>query len=187
MQGPPDDVAECQRDRPDGDDADEAADDTDRADQSEDQRHGSEHERPGPLRSEPEQSVGEGGRRGRDHEQLEDRPADRLHDVDDRGQSGAAPSERSAHQHHGGHAGLRADRGRGGEHRLPDRTADRDRDQRIGERQRRDEIRARDEDEQRDAEIAPEQAGVEKAEHAQPPGHRIDSPGRAIVGHDGKG
>ena len=57
------------------------------------------------------------------------------------------------------------------EHQVPDQAADGDRDERGGKGERRHEDRPRDDDEQRDAEVAPEEREVEAAEHAQPLGN----------------
>ena len=57
-------------------------DDADRPEQPEPERGRAEDDRPGPAGLEAEQLVGERRRRRRDHEQLEHRPAEALHDVD---------------------------------------------------------------------------------------------------------
>ena len=46
-----------------------------------------------------------------------------------------------------------------------------------GSESARHEVRARDEHEQRDAEVAPEESVSSEPEHAQPLRHRLDSPG----------
>ena len=94
-QRPPGEVGDCERDDPHGDAPDHRPDDADRAEQPEEERGRAEHERPGPARLEPEELVGQGRRGGRDHEQLEDRPAEALHDVD-RGRQVRAPRSRAA-------------------------------------------------------------------------------------------
>ena len=60
---------------------------------------------------------------------------------------------------------------------FPIRLPDQDREERLRQRQRGDEVRAGDEHEQRDAEVPPQEAVVEQPEHAQPVGDRLDSPG----------
>ena len=52
-----------------------------------------------------------------------------------------------------------------------------------GKRQRGHEDRARDDDEQRDAEVAPEEAEVEAAEHPQALGNGLDAPGGVVLVH----
>ena len=60
---------------------------------------------------------------------------------------------------------------------FPIRLPSDDRDDGLGQRERRHEVRPRHEHEQRDAEVAPEESVVEEPEHAQALGHRFDSPG----------
>ena len=173
---PPREVHERERHRPDREAPDEAADEPDRPEQREDERAGAEDERPQPLRTEAEELVGErsGGRR--DHEQLEDRPADALQHVDPRRQERPALSERSAHQRHARHARVGADHPGDGDHRIPDDAADDDRDERCGERQRRHENGAGHDHEQRHAEVPPQEPRFEPAEHVQSRRDRVDPP-----------
>ena len=63
-----------------------------------------------------------------------------------------------------------------GEHEVADDAADDDRDERVGQRERGDERRSGDDDEQRHAEVAPEQARVEPAEDAQARRDGLDAP-----------
>ena len=97
-------------------------------------------------------------------------------DVDARREERAALAERCAHERHAGDARVGADQPRGGEHEVPDEAADDDRDERVGQRQRRNEDRARDDHEQRDAEIPPEEPRLEPAEHLQPGRNGLDAP-----------
>ena len=185
VERPPGEIGDRERHRPHRHPADERPDDPDRPGEAEGERDRAEHERPGPLGSEAEQPVGQRGGRRRDHEQLEDGPAERLDDVDRRRQRRAAAAERGPHQHHRRDARLRTDGGGRREHRLADHAADPDRDQRVRERQRGHQRGAGDDHEQRDAEVPPEQAAVEEAEHAQPLRDGLDPPGRVLVAHAG--
>ena len=89
-------------------------------------------------------------------------------------------AERRPHQHHGGHACLRADQAGRAEHRVADQPADGNRDQRVAQGERRHEERPRDEHQQADAEASPERGRVEEAEHAQALGHGLDAPRRRL-------
>ena len=59
---------------------------------------------------------------------------------------------------------------------FPIEAADDDRDERRGQRQRRDEDRPRHDDEERDAEVPPEKPGLEPAQHPQARRHGLDPP-----------
>ena len=55
-------------------------------------------------------------------------------------------------------------------------AAEEDCDQRVPQRERRDESRPRHDDEERDTEVAPEQAGVERSQDPKSLGNGLDSP-----------
>jgi hypothetical protein len=171
---PPRQVDHRRHHRPDRELAHEAAHEPDRAEEREQRRDAAEDELPHPDRLEVEQLVAQQARRRSDHDQLEDRPAQALHDVERRRQIGAAAAERRALEHHRRHTGVRADQRRHGEHPVPDHAAEERRRQRVAEREV--EVRRQDEHQQRDAEVRPEQGRVERPEHAQALGHRLDSP-----------
>ena len=169
-------VGDRERDDPHCDAADHGAHDADRPEQAERERRGAEDERPGPSGLEAEQLVGERRRGRRDHEQLEHRPAEALDDVDRRREVRAARAERRPQEHHRRHARLGADPAGDREHQVADHAADEDRDERGRQRERRNEDRPGDDDEQRHAEVAPEEPDVERAEHPQALRHRLDAP-----------
>ena len=75
-----------------------------------------EHELPEPDRLEAEQLVAQQAGRGRDHDQLEDRPAEALEDVQPGRDVRAPPAERRALQHHRRHARVGPDQRRDREH-----------------------------------------------------------------------
>ena len=127
----------------------------------------------------------ERARGGGDDDELERRPADVLCDVERRGQVGAAAAERRAQEHHPGYARVGADERRDGEERVPDERADEDGEKRIAQRECRHEQRADDDDEQRHGEVAPQQGGVEAAQHAKPLGDGLDAPARSPLVHAG--
>ncbi len=127
----------------------------DRPEEREDEREQTEHDRPEPLRAEAEELVGERRRRGGDDEELEDRPPDSLQDVDPGREQRAALTERRAHERHARDARVGADQSGGREHQVPDEAAEQDRDERVRERERRNEHRTGDDHEQRGAEVPP--------------------------------
>ena len=114
VERPPRQVEERGEHRPDRELAHELAHEVDRPEQRQRERDAAEDERPEPLRAEAEQLVGERGDRGRDDQQLEDRPADALGGVEDGRRPRAALPERRAHQHHRRHARVGADQRRRG-------------------------------------------------------------------------
>ena len=128
---------------PDGDRADVAPDEADGAGEAKRQRQRAERERPRPPRLEAEELVGECGSCRGDDEQLEDGPAQRLHDVDRGRDERALLAERRPQEHHRGHACLRTDSRRGAEHRAAEGGADEDREHCVQERQRGHEDRSR--------------------------------------------
>ena len=172
---PPREVGDREGDRPDRELAHEAADEADRPEQRQRGGEPAEEELPRPGRVEPEQLVAEQPRGGRDHDQLEDRPAEALRDVEHRRDVRAALPERSPLEHHRRHAPVRADQRSQREHRVPDQPADERRRERVLQRQV--EVGRQHEHEQRDAEVDPEQRRVDEAEHAKPLRHGLDSPG----------
>ncbi len=176
VERPPGEVEERERNGPDREPTDEPTDEADGPEQSEHESAGAEDESPEPLRAEPEELVRERSRSCRDHEQLEDRPADSLQHVDPRRQERAALAQGRAHERHPGDARVCADHPRDREHRVPDDAADDDRDEGIGKRERRYENRAGHDDQERDAEVAPEEARLEPAEDAKARRDGIDSP-----------
>ena len=62
---------------------------------------------------------------------------------------------------------------------------DEDGEKRIAQRECRHEQRADDDDEQRHGEVAPQQGGVEAAQHAKPLGDGLDAPARSPLVHAG--
>jgi hypothetical protein len=133
-----------------------------------------EEELPQPQHVDVEELGEEEIGRRRDHDQLEDGPAEALQDVEACGQVGPPPTERCALQHHRRHACVGADQGREAEQRVADQPADERRRQRVP--QREVEVRWEDEDQQRDPEVDPQQRRVDEAENPEPLGHRLDSP-----------
>ena len=98
-------------------------------------------------------------------------------------QVGAAPPERRPQQHHRRHARVGADQPAEPEHQVADDRRRDDRRERLGQRQReaalpsrQHEERARDDHEQRDRQVRPEQEAVEDAERPEPLRHRLDPP-----------
>ena len=181
VERPPRQVEQRREHGPDGELAHELADEPDRAEQGERERDAAEEQRPEPLRPEAEELVREGGDSRGDDQQFEDRPANALRRVQDRGSPGAPPAERRPHQHHRRYARVGADHRGDAEHRVADETAEDDREEGLRQRECGHEVRPCDEHEQRDTEAAPEETLVEEAEHAQPLGHRRDSPGGRVV------
>jgi hypothetical protein len=178
---PPREVDHRRDHGPDRELADEAPHEPDGTEQGEHCRNGAEEELPEPDGLEAEQLVAQEAGRGRDHDQLEDRPAETLQDVQRGREVGAAAAERRPLQDHRRNARVGADQRRDGEHAVPDHRAD----ERRGERgpQRQVEVRRQDEHQQRDAEVRPQQRGVKRPEHAEPLGYRLDSPtGRLLQG-----
>ncbi len=173
---PPREVDDREADRPDRELAHEAADEADRPEQRERSGEPAEEKLPRPGRLEPEQLVAEQPGRGSDHDQLEDRPAEALRDVEHGRDVRAALTERSPLEHHRRHAPVRTDQRSQREHRVPDQPADERRPQRVLQRQV--EVGRQHEHEQRDAEVDPEQGRVDEAQDPQPLGHRLDSPAR---------
>ena len=181
VERPPRQVEQRREHGPDGELADDLADEPDRAEQREHECDSPEQDRPEPLGAEAEELIRERGDGGRDDQQLEDRPADALRGVQDRRPPGAALSERRPHQHHRRHARVGADQRGDAEHGVADEPPEDDREKRLRQRERRHEVRPRDEHQQRDAEVAPEEALVDEAEHAQPRRDRLDPPGGRVV------
>jgi len=174
VEDPPGEIGNRSRNRPDRELADEAAHEADRPQQREQRREPAEGELPDPDRLEAEELVAQQPGRSRDHDQLEDRPAETLDHVQDgRGVRPALP-ERCALQHHRRHAAVGADQPCDREHAVADQPADERREERGAQRQV--EVRRQDEHEQRDAEVRPEQRRVERSEHSQALGDRLDSP-----------
>jgi hypothetical protein len=180
VERPPREVRERGEHDPGAEAAQELPHDPDRSEQREHGGHGAEDQRPCPAPLEAERPVGEGARGGGDDDQLEDRPAEALADVEHRREVRAAASERRAQEHHRGHARVGADHPRQAEHDVADHAADDDRDDGLRERQRRHEQRAEDDHEQRDAQAAPEEREVDEAEHAQALRDRLDPPVRRV-------
>jgi hypothetical protein len=157
-----------------------------RAEEREPQSARPEHDRPEPLCSKAEELVREGRCRGRDDEELEDRPADSLQDVDPGRQQRAALAERRAHERHSRDASVRADHPRDREHRVAEDAAEEDRDARLGERECRHEHGARHDHQERHAEIPPQEPGLEPAEDSEPRRDGVDAPAaldRLPIGH----
>src|SRR5207244_10698113 len=96
---PPGQVDDRREDGPARERAYETANESDWAEQREHRRGDAEHELPEPDRLEAEQLVAEEAGGGRDHDQLEDRPAEALHDVQHGGEVRAALTERRSLQH----------------------------------------------------------------------------------------
>ena len=180
---PPDEVRDRERDGPDRELADEAPNEADRPQQRKHGRDGAEDELPEPDGVEAERPVGEGRRRGRDDDQLEDRPAEALQHVEPGREVGAAPAERRPLEHHRRHARVGADQRGDAEHRAADHAAEHRREERLLQRQAQ--VRRRDENEDRDAEVRPEQERVGRSQDAQPLRYRLDSPIRSL--HRGAG
>ena len=67
-----------------------------------------------------------------------------------------------------------SDRARDREHEVAEQAAEEDRDERVREGERGHERGARDDDEQRHPEVAPEEPCVERSEDAQPLRDRLD-------------
>jgi hypothetical protein len=152
----------------------EPADEADRAEQRQHRRDAAEEELPEPDRLKAEQLVAQQTGRGGDHDQLEDRPAQALQDVQAGREIRATAAERGSLQHHRRDARVGADQRRDREHAVSDQTAD----ERCRERgaQRQVEVRRQDEHQQRDAEVRPQQRSVDQPEHVQALGDRLDSP-----------
>ncbi len=169
-------VAERERHCPNGEAANEPSHEADWAEHREDERERAENERPQPLGAKPEELFGQRSRRRRDDQQLEDGPADALKHIDPRRQVRAALSERSPHERHPRHSSVGADRAGHRQHDVADEAADEDCDERILQGEGGHERCARDDDEQRHAQVPPEEAGVEPPE--DPESHRdgVDSP-----------
>ncbi len=165
-------------DRPDSDLAHEAPHEPDRTEQREHETESAEAELPQPDEMNAEDALHQGVGRDGDDRDLEDRPAEALQDVEPGRQERAALPERRALQHHRRHTRLRADVRGDAEHRVADQAADERREQRLPEREA--EIRGGDEDEQRDAEVRPEQQRVEHAEHPQALRDGLDPPRRRL-------
>jgi hypothetical protein len=125
----------------------------------------------------PERAVHECLRGRGDDEHLEDRPAEVLEDVEPGGEIRPGAAERRAQQHHGRHSCFRADGRRAPEHGVADDSAHEDREQRMGQRERRDEERAGDEHEEAEAEAAPQHPVLEASERPQARRNRRDAPG----------
>jgi hypothetical protein len=109
------------------------------------------------------------------------RPAEVLGHVQDGRRVRAAPAERRAQQHHPGHARVRSDRAGQSEQDVPGDRADRDREHRLRQREHRHEPGGRDDHEQADRRVSPEQRQVEEAEHAQALRHGRDPPTRRLL------
>ncbi len=188
VEHPPGQVEERGEHDPDRELADVAAHEPDRPEQREHDRDPAEEQRPEPARVEAEHPIGERGRRRRDDQQLEDRPAEVLDDVEEGRQVRAALPERRAEDDHPRHARVGADRAGDPEQQVPDERGRDDRDERRAEREAEPEVAvdehgARDDHEQAYGEAAPEQEEVDEPEHAQALGHRLDAPARCPVVH----
>ena len=134
MDDPPGEVDDGREDGPDRELPHEPSYEPDRAEQRQHGGERSEGQLPEPDRLEAEQLVAEQAGGGGDHDQFEDCPAEALHDVERRGEIGAAPPEWRALQHHRRHARIRADEGGEREHDVSDQAADERRGERIPER-----------------------------------------------------
>ena len=182
-QGPPAQVDEGSEHDPDAEPAEDATDEPHRAEQREGGSEDPEEDRPGRLRLEAEELVGECARGCGDDDQLERGPAEALDGVQGGRDVRAAPAERGAEQDHRRDPGIRPDQPGRPDHRVPDQAADENRQERIAERQGGDEERADDEDEQRDAEVPPERQLVEEPEGAEALRDGVDAPGGRPVVH----
>ena len=178
VERPPDEIREGGRDRPDGEPPHVAAHDRDRPREREPGGQGAEGEHPGPARLEAEELVRQCARRQRHDVQLEHRPTEVLGDVQAGGRVRPAVPERVAHEHHPGNPPLEADQPGKAEEGRPQHGADDRREERALQPQPGQE-RPREEDEQADAEVPPEQPDVEQRERAQPVGDGRDPP-RAV-------
>src|SRR6266511_1395613 len=174
LEDPPGEVDDRGNHCPDRELADKATNEADRPEQGEERGEPAECELPDPDRLETEELVAEEPGRRRDDDQLEDRPAEALKDVENSGDVGAALSEGGALEHHRRHASVRADQRRKREHPVPDHAADERRRKRVLEREV--EIGGEDEHEQGNAEVRPEQGRVQQPEDAEPFRHRLDPP-----------
>jgi hypothetical protein len=183
VQRPPAEIDERRDHDPDRELAHVLPHEADRAEERERGRDGPEEDLPEDDAAEAEHLLREGTGAGRDDDQLEHGPAEALEEVEPRREIGAAPPERGAHQHHRGHASVGADQAAEPEqHAAGERCRD-DCAERIGKRERQTELvgrkneeRARDDHEQGDGEVRPEQEPVEEAEDAKPLGNGLDAP-----------
>ena len=148
VEDPPGQVGERRGDGPDRELADVPADEADRPEQRKRHRQRAEEQRPEPGRLEPEQLVAEQARGLRDHDQLEDRPAEALQHVQNGREVRASVAERRALEHHCRHASVCADRPRDRQQQISDHAADERGEERLAEREV--EEPREDEDEQRD-------------------------------------
>jgi hypothetical protein len=155
VERPPCEVEERQRDRPDGEAADEPTHEADRPEEREAEGGRSEDERPQPLRLEAEELVRQGSGGSRDDEQLERRPADSLEHVDPRREERAALTERRAHERHAGDARVRSDHPATASIAFPIRQPTTIATSAAGSESAGTRIAPGDDDEERDAEVAP--------------------------------
>ena len=135
LDDPPGEVDDGCKDRPDRELPYEAAHEAHRPEECEHRRDDAEQELPRPHRLEAEELVAEETGRRCDHDQLEDRPAQALQDVERRREIRAAASEWGPLQHHGRHARVRADQRGNGEHQVADHGPDERRCERVTQRQ----------------------------------------------------
>ena len=178
MDGEPD--SRCQRD-PDGKLLQPLAHHADRPAYSHDDHDGGEHSCPHGVTACPEKSPGDDGGGNTHHDELEDRPPDKLEDVQDRRGVRPAHSEQRAHEHHRRHA-RRAAHGPNERKKEAARYApDQDCQEGVAQAESRHEEGARQHDEKADPQVSPENHEVDEAEHTVLPRDRLDPPfGRGL-------
>ena len=139
--------------------------------------------------AEAEQLLRECARAGRDDDQLEDRPAEALHDVERGRQVRAAAAERRAQQHHRRHARVGADQAAEPEHQVADDRGGDDRAERDRQRERRGRTASAGSTRNAPATItsseterfAQSRKPSRTSEHPQALRDRLDSPVRRVV------
>jgi hypothetical protein len=128
----------------------------------------------------PEQRAGDpAGHQGHGPE-LERGPSHELSDVEDGGDIGSTDSQRGTKQDHSRHAFPSAGHSNEGKRNTPDERADDDGQKRLGESECGNEESPRDEDQETDAEVAPQHREVQARQPADFRGDRPDTPSGSL-------
>lgn len=109
-------------------------------------------------------------------DQLEYGPAQKLNNIDRRGEIRPANPENGPEHHHGRHAGLTSRNPRQGQEGHADQASEDDGPEGMAQREARDEKAACQEDQEPDPQVSPEHHVIPEPEPARRGGDRLDPP-----------